>query len=68
MAARSGGFGGGVEWSGLVVGGGQISDIEQEGEEELREKREKRGRQWGGAIWAGLGLAGRRNLGWPWLG
>ena len=44
MAARLGGFGGGVEWSGLVVGGGQIGDIEQEGEEELREKREKRGR------------------------
>ena len=46
--ARSGGFGGGVEWaggrwrpdrvglgvewSGLVVGGGQISDVEQKGE------------------------------------
>ena len=33
----------GVEWSGLVVGGNQINDIEQEGEEELRKKREKRG-------------------------
>ena len=33
----------GVEWSGLVVGGNQIDDIEQEGEEELRKKREKRG-------------------------
>ena len=33
----------GVEWSGLVVSGNQIDDIEQEGEEELRKKREKRG-------------------------
>ena len=33
----------GVEWSGLVVNGGQISDVEQEGEKELRKKREKRG-------------------------
>ena len=40
----------GVEWSGLVVGDGQISDVEQEGEEELRKKREKRGRWWGGVI------------------
>ena len=24
----------GVEWSGLVVGGGQIDDIEQEGEQD----------------------------------
>ena len=34
----------GVEWSGLVVGDGQINDVKQEGEEELRKKREKRGR------------------------
>ena len=34
---------GGVEWSGLVVGGSQIGDVEQEGEEELRKKIEKRG-------------------------
>ena len=47
-AAQSGGFG--VEWSGLVVDGGQINDVEQEGEEELRKKREKRGRRWGGVI------------------
>ena len=40
----------GVEWSGLVVGDSQISDVEQEGEEELRKKREKRGRWWGGVI------------------
>ena len=40
----------GVEWSGLVVSDGQISDVEQEGEEELRKKREKRGRRWGGVI------------------
>ena len=53
----------GVEWSGLVVDGNQIGDVEQEGEEELRKKREKRGRQWGGAIWASFGLAGRRNMG-----
>ena len=33
----------GVEWSGLVVGGSQIGDVEQEGEEELRTKIEKRG-------------------------
>ena len=33
----------GVEWSGLVVSGSQIGDVEQEGEEELRKKREKRG-------------------------
>ena len=32
----------GLEWSGLVVDGGQISDIEQEGEEELRKKRKKK--------------------------
>ena len=32
--AKSGGFRGGVEWSGLVVGGSQISDIEQEGEQD----------------------------------
>ena len=31
-AAKSDGFGGGVEWSGLVIGGGQIDDVEQEGE------------------------------------
>ena len=37
-------------WSGLVVGDGQISDVEQKGEEELRKKREKRGRWWGGVI------------------
>ena len=53
----------GVEWSRLVVGSDQIGDVEQKGEKELRKKREKRGRQWGGAIWASLGLAGRRNLG-----
>ena len=74
----------GMEWRGLVVGGNQISDVELEGEEELRKKREKRGRQWGNAIWVGLGLAGRHDmgggatqsgqrwgrhdLGWPWLG
>ena len=40
----------GVEWSRLVVSDGQISDVEQEGEEELRKKREKRGRWWGGVI------------------
>ena len=40
----------GVEWSGLVVCDGQISDVEREGEEELRKKREKRGRRWGGVI------------------
>ena len=40
----------GVEWSGLVVGDCQINDVEQEGEEELRKKREKRGRWWGGVI------------------
>ena len=34
----------GVEWSGLVVDDGQINDVKQEGEEELRKKREKRGR------------------------
>ena len=34
----------GMEWRGLVVGGNQISDVELEGEEELRKKREKRGR------------------------
>ena len=33
----------GVECSGLVVGGGQIGDVEQEGEEELRKKIEKGG-------------------------
>ena len=33
----------GMEWSGLVVGGNQIGDTEQEREEELRKKREKRG-------------------------
>ena len=57
----------GVEWSGLVVVGGQIGDVEQKGEEELRKKREKRGRQWGGVIWA----VGRRDLGgaiWAGLG
>ena len=32
--AKSGGFRGGVEWSGLVVGGSQISDVEQEGEQD----------------------------------
>ena len=46
-AARSGGLGGGVEWA----GGGLIGDIEQEGEEELRKKREKRG-SLADAIWA----------------
>ena len=40
----------GVEWSRLVVGGDQIGDVEQKGEKEFRKKREKRGRQWGGAI------------------
>ena len=34
----------GMEWRGLVVGGNQISDVELEGEEELRKKRERRGR------------------------
>ena len=34
----------GMEWSGLVVGDSQINDVKQEGEEELRKKREKRGR------------------------
>ena len=37
----------GVEWA----GGGQIDDIEQEGEEELRKKREKR-ESLADAIWA----------------
>ena len=41
----------GVECSGLVVDGGQISDVEQEGEEELRKKREKGG-SLAGTIWA----------------
>ena len=40
----------GVECSGLVVGGGQIGDVEQEGEEELRKKIEKGGRL-ANAIW-----------------
>ena len=35
-----------------MVGGGQIGDVEQEGEEELRKKREKRGSSWGDVIWA----------------
>ena len=52
--ARSGGFGGGVEWA----GGGLIGDIEQEGEEELRKKREKRG-SLASVIWA----VGWRDLG-----
>ena len=38
----------GVEWSGLVVSGGQIGDVEHGGEEELRKKREKRRRRLGG--------------------
>ena len=33
----------GVECNGLVVDSSQIGDVEQEGEEELRKKREKRG-------------------------
>ena len=37
-------------------------DVEQEGEEELRKKREKRGRRWGGMIWAGFGWLGGRSL------
>ena len=41
----------GVECSGLVVDGGQISNVEQEGEEKLRKKREKGG-SLAGAIWA----------------
>ena len=59
-------------------GDGQIGEVEQKGEEKLRKKREKRGRRWGGTIWtmgrrdlgrgggtiwAGLGLAGRSELG-----
>ena len=32
-----------MEYSGLVVGGSQIGDVEQEGEEELRKKIEKGG-------------------------
>ena len=59
-------------------GGSQIGEVEQKGEEELRKKREKRGRRWGGTIWTmgrsdlgrgggtisdGLGLAGRSELG-----
>ena len=59
-------------------GGSQIGEVEQKGEEELRKKREKRGRRWGGTIWTmgrsdlgrgggiisdGLGLAGRPELG-----
>ena len=59
-------------------GGGQIGEVEQKGEEELRKKREKRGRGWGGTIWtlgrrdlgrgggtiwASLGLAGQSELG-----
>ena len=38
----------GVEWSGLMVSGGQIGDVKHGGEEELRKKREKRRRWWGG--------------------
>ena len=30
----------GVEWSGLVVGGSQISDVEQEGEQDRSVKNE----------------------------
>ena len=59
----------GVECSGLVVGdgqigNGQISDVEQEGEEELRKKREKGGSS-AGMIWA-VGAAQSRlpELGW----
>ena len=40
-------------------GGGQIGEVEQKVEEELRKKREKRGRRWGGTIWT----MGRRDLG-----
>ena len=43
-----------MEWSGLVVGGGQINDVEQEGEEELRKKSEKRG-SLADASWHDLG-------------
>ena len=46
-----------VEWSGLVVNGGQIGDVEQEGEEELRKKREKKRK-----------AMGQCDLGSPWLG
>ena len=51
-----------MEWSGLVVGGGQINDVEQEGEEELRKKSEKRG-SLADASWHDLGNGGRR---WGW--
>ena len=47
-----------MECSGLVVDGGQISDVEQKGEEELRKKREKGG-SLAGVIWA----VGRHDLG-----
>ena len=48
----------GVKCNGLVVGGGQISDFEQEGEEELRKKREK-----GGSLAGTISVVGRRDLG-----
>ena len=41
-----------------MVGGGQISDIEQEGEEELRKKREK-----GGSLASAIWAIGQRDLG-----
>ena len=40
----------GVECSGLVVGGSQIGDVEQEGEEELSKKIEEGG-SLANAIW-----------------
>ena len=49
-----------------MVGGGQIGDVEQKGEEELRKEREKRGSSWGDAIWA-VG-ATRSGLALAWLG
>ena len=49
----------GLEWSGLVVSGSQISDVEQEGEEELRKKRKKKQKLGQCVIWA----VGRRDLG-----
>nr|POE91510.1 hypothetical protein CFP56_14618 [Quercus suber] len=61
--------GGGEGSSGLVVSGGQIGNIEQEGKEDLRKNREKEEGSGaarsglalaclGGAILAGLGLSG----------
>ena len=59
-----------LEWSGLVVCGGQINDIEQEGEEE----RKKLKLGWR-MIWAVKAVVGAARsglveawLGWPELG